>query len=366
MNESVNAPPDALGLQATLRRAGFTLDVALQLPGAGISALFGVSGSGKTTCLRILAGLEPQARGRVCVAGEVWQDSARGIFKPVHQRALGYVFQEASLFEHLSVQDNLTFGYQRTPVANRQCHWNQTVDLLGIGHLLVRRPQELSGGERQRVAIGRALATSPRVLLMDEPLAALDTARKAEILPYLERLHTELAIPILYVSHAIDEVARLADHLVLLEAGRVRASGPTAELLTRLDLSLAHGDMAAAVLHCTVISHDDADHITHTEFAGGTLLVSRQAAEVGQRLRVRVQARDVSLTLHQQTGTSILNILRATVTLMSPESPGQLMVSLDMGGCTVLARVTQRSALALSLSPGMTVYAQIKGVAILG
>lgn len=359
-------PEAALELQATLRRASFTLDVALQLPGVGISALFGVSGSGKTSCLRILAGLEPQARGRVTVAGEVWQDSARGIFRPVHQRAVGYVFQEASLFEHLSVQDNLQFGYQRTPAGQRHRHWDHAVDLLGIGHLLARWPHDLSGGERQRVAIGRALATSPRVLLMDEPLAALDAARKAEILPYLERLHTELAIPVVYVSHAIDEVARLADHLVLLEAGRVRASGPTDELLTRLDLPLAHGDTAGAVLHCTVVSHEDADHITTTEFAGGTLLVSRQAAALGQRLRVRIQARDVSLTLHQQTGTSILNILRATVTVLSPESPGQLMVSLNVGGCNLLARVTQRSALALGLSPGMAVYAQIKGVAILG
>ena len=367
MSSAAGTPSEpALELQATLSRASFTLDVALQLPGRGISALFGVSGSGKTTCLRILAGLEPQARGRVTVGGEVWQDSARGIFRPVHQRALGYVFQEASLFEHLNVRDNLQYGYQRTPQALRHHHWDHAVALLGIGPLLARWPHELSGGERQRVAIGRALATSPRVLLMDEPLAALDAARKAEILPYLERLQTELAIPVLYVSHALEEVARLADHLVLLEEGRVRASGATDALLTRLDLPLAHGDSAGAVLHCTVASHDDADHITRTEFAGGTLLISRQPAAVGQRLRVRIQARDVSLTLSHQTDTSILNILDATVIQLSPESPGQLMVSLNVGGCTLLARVTQRSARTLGLCTGKAVHAQIKGVAILG
>ena len=357
---------EPLALQVVLKRRGFTLDVNLQLPSRGITALFGASGSGKTTCLRILAGLEQQAKGRVSVAGEVWQDSAKGTFRPVHQRALGYVFQEASLFDHLTVQDNLKYGYRRTPRVQRQQGWDHAVALLGIGHLLQRWPHELSGGERQRVAIGRALASSPRLLLMDEPLAALDAPRKAEILPYLERLQAELLIPMVYVSHAIDEVARLADHLVLMDAGRVTASGPTIPMLTRLDLPLAHGDTAGAVLTCTVVSHDAQDHLTTTEFSGGRLLVSRQSAAVGQRLRIRVQARDVSLTLQQQTGTSILNILRGTVLTLSPDSPGQLMVAIDVGGCTLLARITVRSAQALGLASGMTVFAQIKGVAILG
>ena len=206
------------------------MNVDLNLPARGITAIFGTSGSGKTTLLRVLAGLELQARGRISLQGEVWQDSTQNLFKPTHQRGLGYVFQEASLFEHLNVADNLKFGFNRTPLAQRKLGWDQTIELLGISRLLARWPQQLSGGERQRVAIARALAASPQILLMDEPLASLDAGRKADILPYLERLQGELGIPILYVSHAIDEVARLADHLGLLVDGKVDASGPTNEL----------------------------------------------------------------------------------------------------------------------------------------
>jgi molybdate transport system ATP-binding protein len=359
-----------LRLQVALKRSDFALDVDLSLPAQGITAIFGTSGSGKTTLLRVLAGLEPQARGRISLQDEVWQDSTQNLFKPTHQRGLGYVFQEASLFEHLNVADNLKFGYLRTPLAQRKLGWDQTIELLGISHLLQRWPQQLSGGERQRVAIARALAASPRMLLMDEPLASLDAARKAEILPYLERLHSELAIPILYVSHAMDEVARLADHLVLLINGQVDASGPTNELLTRLDLPLAHGDAAGVVLTTTVYSHDPDDHLTTVRFSGATLTVPMSKTPIGQTLRIRVQARDVSLTLTKQTGTSILNILSATVTALSPDSPGQVMVALDVGtgeeAIPLLARITARSAQTLGLRPGLAVYAQIKGVAILG
>jgi molybdate transport system ATP-binding protein len=369
MNEVANQRHESgqpLTLQVVLARRGFTLDVALQLPSRGITALFGASGSGKTTCLRILAGLEQQAKGRVSVAADVWQDSAQGIFRPVHQRALGYVFQEASLFDHLTVQDNLSYGFKRTPPAQRQHGWNHAVALLGIGHLLQRWPHELSGGERQRVAIGRALASSPRLLLMDEPLAALDAPRKAEILPYLERLQAELAIPIVYVSHAMDEVARLADHLVLLEAGRVTASGPVETLLTRLDLALAHGDSASAVIKARVMGHEPAYHLTLAEFAGGSLRVPQQALQPGQLLRIRVQARDVSLTLSPQTDTSIINILPVRVTGLSADGPGQVIVGLDAAGTPLLARVTRKSLDTLGLVEGLQVYAQIKGVAILG
>jgi len=355
-----------LQFKALLERDGFALDLDLALPGHGVSALFGASGSGKTTALRVLAGLEPKAQGRICVQGEVWQDSAHGIFKPVHQRALGYVFQEASLFEHLNVQGNLQYGFQRTPACERKQSWDAALDMLGIGHLLKRWPHELSGGERQRVAIARALATSPRLLLLDEPLAALDAPRKAEILPYLERLQTGLRLPVIYVTHAIDEVARLADHMVLMDAGRATAFGRTAELLTRLDLPLAHGDTAGAVLHCKVVSHDERDHLTLTHFAGGELTVPRQKADPGHSLRVRVAARDVSLTLQRQTGTSILNILACTVAAVSPDSQGQVMVALRAGDTSLLARITMRSSHALGLEPGKVVYAQIKGVAVLG
>ncbi len=345
---------------------GFELAVDLDLPGRGVTALFGPSGSGKTSCLRVVAGLEHSATGLVSVNGAVWQDDARGLLVPVHQRALGYVFQDANLFAHLSVAQNLAFGLTRVAPVQRRVSLDQAVTLLGIGHLLERQSRTLSGGERQRVAIARALATSPRILLLDEPLAALDVRRKTEILPYLEKLHSELDIPVLYVSHALDEVARLADHLVLLEAGQVLAAGPTTEMLTRLDLPLAHGDTAGAVLTATVLSHDPDDHLTSAQFSGGLLSVPMQTADIGQTLRIRVHARDVSLTLEKHSGTSILNILHATVIALSPDSPGQVMVVLDVAGCPLLARVTARSARALGLTPGLALFAQVKGVAILG
>ncbi|MGA9663265.1 MAG: molybdenum ABC transporter ATP-binding protein, partial [Pseudomonas alloputida] len=239
-----------------LARDDFTLDVDLHLPGRGISALFGHSGSGKTSCLRCLAGLERAASAYIEVNGEVWEDSTRGHFQAPHLRPVGYVFQEASLFPHLSVRGNLAFGWRRVAPAERKVSLDQACQLLGIGHLLDRRPATLSGGEAQRVGIARALLSSPRLLLMDEPLAALDGPRKREILPFLERLHDELDIPLIYVSHAQDEVARLADHLVLMEQGRAIASGPIGETLARLDLSLAQGDDAGVVLEGTVVGHD--------------------------------------------------------------------------------------------------------------
>ena len=349
-----------------LERPGFTLDVDLQLPGHGVSALFGPSGCGKTTCLRALAGLERAPQGRVVVHGEVWQDEARGQWLPPHRRALGYVFQEASLFDHLSVRGNIEYGLRRLPPARRRVPVEQAVELLGLTALLARRPATLSGGERQRVAIARALAASPALLLMDEPLAALDAARKAELLPYLDRLQRQLDIPMVYVSHSPDEVARLAHHLVLLRAGQVVTSGPTLALMARLDLPLAQGDAAACVVLAEVASHDAAACLTTVRFSGGEMhLVSTQARAPGERLRLRVQARDVSLTLARQEGTSILNILPARVLQLREDGPGQAMVALDAGGTALLARVTQRSAQALALVPGLPVFAQVKGVALL-
>ncbi len=357
-----------IGIQAVFKRVlgDFSLDVSLQLPGHGVTAIFGPSGSGKTTLLRCIAGLERASGGSLSVNGEVWQDDAKAIFKPLHTRSLGYVFQSANLFNHLSVQGNLDYGLRRIPLAERKVSLSQATELLGIEKLLHRIPATLSGGERQRVAIARALATSPQLLLMDEPLAALDVQRKAEVLPYLERLHIELGIPVLYVSHAPDEVARLADHLVLLDAGRVLASGPTRELLTRLDLPLAHGDAAAAIIDAVVMRVEPQYHLSHAEFAGGQISLLNPLLQVGQRVRVRVQARDVSLTLTRQQGTSVLNIFAATVTSISADSPGQAMVSLDAGGSTLLARITQKSLDTLQLQPGSPVFAQVKGVAVLG
>ncbi|HAX19731.1 MAG TPA: molybdenum ABC transporter ATP-binding protein [Hydrogenophaga sp.] len=357
-----------LTLQTRLARGAFTLDLDLTLPGRGLTALFGASGSGKTTCLRVLAGLEPAASGRLSVGGELWQDSARGLFVPPHQRALGYVFQEASLFDHLSVQDNIRFGYRRTPAAQRRYGWDHGLELLGIGHLLQRMPHELSGGERQRVAMARALATSPRVLLMDEPLAALDAPRKAEILPWLEQLHQKLDIPVVYVTHSADEVARLADHLVLLEQGRVMAQGPVLELMTRTDLPLAHGDSAGALVEAVTCGLQSDSDLCELRFDGGTLLLPQtRATPLPDRtpVRVRIQARDVSLSLVQPEQTSVLNCLPATVADVSEDGPGQVLVGLRLGQETrLLSRISRLSCERLGIAPGLPVYAQIKGVAM--
>ncbi len=362
-------PTTGLQLRLNVKRPEFALNVDLTLPGSGVTALFGPSGSGKTTCLRAIAGLERTdsnpSNDFVAINGDIWQDDANGVFLPTHRRALGFVFQEASLFAHLSVAQNLAFGQRRVPESLRRVSLEQAVELLGINPLLARTPASLSGGERQRVAIARALATSPRLLLMDEPLAALDAPRKAEVLPYLERLSIELATPILYVSHAVDEVARLADHVVLLEAGHVLASGPTADMMTRLDLPMAHGDNAGAVITATVVSHDPTFHLTLARFNGGDLYIPQQKLTAGQTVRVRVQARDVSLTLGKHTGTSIQNILPVRINALSPDSPGQVMVRLDAAGTALLARVTARSAEALKLEVGQSLFAQVKGVAIL-
>jgi molybdate transport system ATP-binding protein len=363
------APP--LVLQAALKRPGFALDVDLSLPGRGVTALFGPSGSGKTTCLRVLAGLEPQAQGRISVADEVWQDSAQRVFKPLHQRPLGYVFQEASLFDHLSVEGNLRFGFQRTPAAQRRHGWDHGLEMLGIGHLLARWPHELSGGERQRVAIARALATSPRVLLMDEPLSALDAARKAEILPWLEQLHEALDIPVLYVTHAVDEVVRLADHIVLLENGSVRALGQVADMLTRTDLPLAQGDGASALIDARVCGMAPADGLCVLEFTGGHLLLPQTRAvplAPHTPVRMRIQARDVSLSLQKPEFTSVLNILSATVSDMVDDGHAQVLVGLQVGDgphpTRLLSRISQLSARKLGIAPGLALFAQIKGVAM--
>ncbi len=343
----------------------FALDVDLQLPEKGITALFGHSGSGKTTVLRCFAGLNRALEGRLVVDGQVWQDEALGIFLPTHARPLGLVFQEASLFPHLSVRKNLEYGMKRA--GNKRGEgFDACVDLLGIRPLLDRAPERLSGGERQRVAIARALLTRPRLLLMDEPLAALDLKRKLEILPYLEKLHDELDIPVLYVSHAPDEVARLADHLVLMDGGRVVASGPLMETLARADLPPAFADDAGVVLEAVVAAHE-ADGLTRLDFPGGHLYVSRREEPPGRRLRCRIHARDVSIALAAHADSSILNVLPATVqAVVATDTPGHVLVQLALHqGAVLLARITERSRLALGLAPGQPVVAQVKAVALL-
>ncbi|KQZ92837.1 MULTISPECIES: molybdenum ABC transporter ATP-binding protein [unclassified Pseudomonas] len=351
-----------------LNYSGFALDLDLQLPGRGVTALYGHSGSGKTTCLRCIAGLERADQGFVQVNDEVWQDSANNLFVAPHKRALGYVFQEASLFPHLSVLANLEFGLKRIPKQQRRVDMAHATELLGIGHLLDRHPQHLSGGERQRVGIARALLTSPRLLLMDEPLAALDAKRKSEILPYLQRLHDELDIPVLYVSHSQDEVAQLADHIVLLSEGQALASGPIGQMLARLDLPLAMGNDAGVMIEGRV-SRYDADYQLLTlqlPDSALTIRVAHTPMTPGQALRCKVQARDVSLSLHGVEQSSILNRLPVTVVNeMNADNAAHVLIRLDAAGTPLLARITRYSRDQMNIHPGQQLWAQIKAVAVL-
>ncbi|HJV95577.1 MAG TPA: molybdenum ABC transporter ATP-binding protein, partial [Albitalea sp.] len=329
---------------------------------------------GKTTVLRALAGLE-RAAGRVALGDEVWQDDATGRFVPTHRRALGYVVQEAALFPHLDVRRNLAYGARRSAPTEHRIALDQVVDLLGLAALMERRTTALSGGERQRVAIARALATSPRLLLMDEPLAALDAARKAEILPYLERLHRDLALPIVYVTHSMDEVTRLADHLVLLQAGSVRAAGPLRALLADAELSphlhLGGRDDAGVVIEAEVLEHDRAYALSRIAFAGGTLWLGAAPQSPGERVRARVLARDVSVALHPPGETSILNVLPVVLESLHADA-GTALLRLVVGHgpapadpVHLLARITRKSCETLGLRPGIALYAQIKGVALM-
>jgi molybdate transport system ATP-binding protein len=341
----------------------FCLDVDLDLPARGITSLFGPSGCGKTSLLRAIAGLDRHADGFLKFGELLWQDATE--FVPPHRRPIGYVFQEASLFEHLNVRGNLEYGLRRVPESERAISLERAIDLLGIAPLLPRAPATLSGGERQRVAIARALAVSPRLLLMDEPLAAVDVQRRQEILPWLETLHRELEIPVIHVSHAPDEVARLADRLVVMRAGRVVATGDVHDLFTRLDLPLALDADATSVIEATVSGHDEEYRLTRLDFAGGQFTMSRQAVAVGSPVRLRLAARDVSLTLQRQSGTSILNILPVTVDEISLDDDAQVTVRVLVGDVPLLARITRKSALELGLQPGLQVFAQVKGIALL-
>ncbi|MFO1150049.1 MAG: molybdenum ABC transporter ATP-binding protein [Alsobacter sp.] len=360
------------GLEASFRDrlGGFTLQADFTAPASGVTALFGPSGCGKTTVLRCIAGLHRAPEGRLALGGAAWQVGDR--FLPAHQRPVGYVFQEASLFPHLDVRRNLLFGYRRAvrhdasaPVLGI----DEVVGLLGIERLLGRAPHHLSGGERQRVAIGRALLSQPAILLMDEPLSALDRQSKDEILPFLERLHEALAIPAIYVSHDLGEVERLTDHLVLMEAGRVVAQGPLLALQSDPALPLARGRGAAVSLQAAVAGHDPAYGLLSLDVPGGRLTVPGEAARTGEVRRLRILAGDVSLALTAPGPTSIANILPGRVLSMTDTGPAERTIVLglgeDGGGARILARITRRSADQLGLAVGLAVYAQIKGVALL-
>ena len=358
-------------LEARLRleRSGarpFRLDVELVAPAAVLTAVVGPSGAGKTTLLRCLAGLE-RAEGWVRVGGRSWQEPAAGRFVATHRRAVGYVFQEPSLFSHLSVRANLEYGWRRarsrgrTPAAP-----DEVIARLELAPLLGRPAAVLSGGERQRVALGRALLSAPELLLLDEPLASLDPAGRAEVYPYLERLHRELGFPVVYVTHSRAEVLRLAGRVALMSGGRIVAAGSLPEMA--VELAEAPGDLeddAGAVIEARVAGHDDADGVTLLDFSGGRVLVPRREVAPGETRRLRVRARDVSLALGAPVGTSILNVFPARVLEIRGEEGREPLVVLEIGAERLLARITRRSLRELAVTPGQRLFAQVKAVALL-
>jgi molybdate transport system ATP-binding protein len=348
--------------RASQRVAPFELDVSFELP-VGAIGVVGKSGSGKTTLLRCIAGLERPDRGELSIDGVTYQDGRSWL--PAHRRKVGYVFQEPSLFPHLSVRDNLTFGMRRVPAGERKVGFDDAVSLLSLGPLLERAATRLSCGEKQRVAIGRALLTSPSVLLMDEPLANLDLESRAQILPYLEALRRALAIPLLYVTHTPAELTRLAEHVVLLESGRVLASGALNDVLTRADLPLSHADDAGAVVSARVVEQRSDFHLTYLEVPGGRLAISARPLQLGQTTRLLVRARDVSLAVTPPPRTSISNVIEGRVLGVHEErDPAQRLVRLEAAGTVLLARVTWLAVAELKIQAGTRVWAQIKSVAL--
>nr|VFK32362.1 MAG: molybdate transport system ATP-binding protein [Candidatus Kentron sp. MB]VFK75852.1 MAG: molybdate transport system ATP-binding protein [Candidatus Kentron sp. MB] len=347
-----------------LARGSFRFAATHEIPGTGVTALFGRSGAGKTTLLRCMAGIERVTEGFFQVNDECWQDTRKRLFVAPHKRTLGYIFQGGNLFPHMRVRANLFYGYRRTPPARRRVEPAEIMETLGLSPLMERYPDTLSGGERQRVSIGRALMNSPRLLLMDEPMTGLDQARKREIIPYLERLRASFRIPILYVTHDINELIRVADWLIIMDNGQILESGPLDEMLSRLDLDIAGLEDAGAVLRVRIMEHDDVFHLTEVRFSGGRLSIPRIDRGVGEQLRLRVHARDVSLTLDPPGRTSILNVVESIITDIATGTSGRALVRLDAGGAPLLARITQKSRHTLGLRTGRRVYAQIKGVAL--
>ncbi len=353
-----------LALEVRQSYGAFRLAAAFEA-GPGITALFGRSGAGKTTLIEAVAGLLRPEAGRITLQGECLFDSARGIFLPPARRRLGYVFQDARLFPHLSVRENLLFGRRYAPRGAPGPEMAEVVELLGLSPLLARGPGRLSGGERQRVALGRALLSKPRMLLMDEPLASLDGPRKQEILPYLERLRDgPLSLPILYVSHAVDEVARLADRLVLLQEGEVRAQGPLMEVLSDpAAVPLLGVREAGAVIEAEVLAHAP-DGLTTLETSAGLLELPGVLAPPGSRLRLRVLAQDVILSLTRPEGLSSVNVLPVRVEHVHPGDGPGAAIALRAGGDRLLARVTGRAVAEMGLAPGLDCYAILKATTV--
>ncbi|WP_411958252.1 molybdenum ABC transporter ATP-binding protein [Paracoccus homiensis] len=342
------------------RLPDFELDARFQAP-AGVTALFGKSGAGKTTVVSTIAGLMRPDHARISVDGTTLIDSETGVNLPPHRRGIGYVFQEARLFPHLNVRANLLYGRRLSRLSGPPPR--QIIQMLGIEHLLHRRPAALSGGEKSRVAIGRAILSNPRLLVMDEPLAALDQPRKDEILPYLERLRDQIGLPILYVSHALPEVARLATSIVLIDNGRVAAAGPAGEILCDPRHAPLLGSRQMGAILTARLSAQEADGLSRLDCATGPIWVPRVAAETGRTMRLRIMAHDVMLSLTPPQGISALNVLPARIVDLHGDQDG-VLVQLDTGGQGLLARVTARSAAALALRPGLQVHAILKAVSV--
>jgi len=346
-----------------VKRSGFDLDVDLCIPARGVTALFGPSGCGKTTLLRAIAGLEPSAHGSLHVNGMCWMDQHSKLAP--HKRPIGYVFQEASLFDHLTVLGNVQFGLRRSRSQQQRISLDDAISLMNIGHLLQRKPASLSGGEKQRVAIVRALAVNPELLLMDEPLSALDLDLKREIMPYLESLIHELQMPMIYVSHEPGEVSRLADYIVLLDQGKVRGAGATSEIFTRLDYPLALSERASSLVKATVVAYDEAYALTTFEAGAVRLVASCKPVAIGAEATLRVFARDISVTLQPPQQSSILNVFQVRIDDVIRLSESQMMLRLLMDETPLLARVTRKSVDELQLCAGKRVFAQVKSVALL-
>jgi len=340
----------------------FMLDANFSIPDRGITVVFGPSGSGKTTLLRAIAGLEKSDKGFLKIGDSVWQNGED--FLATHKRQIGYVFQDAALFDHLDVKGNLNFVIKRA-IGLKEDFIESIHNLLEIKTLLNRKTTQLSGGERQRVAIARALLTNPKILLLDEPLSALDLKRKNEILPYLDSIHNDLEIPILYVTHSQDEMSRLADHLLLIEDGNIVGSGPVNDMLTRFDMPLSHGGDAVSIIEAEVLKRDSEFNLMHLDFLGGQFIVPDNSFPVQTKVRIRVVARDVSLTKSKQVDTSILNIFPAMVQEIVNEGEAQVMVRLQIKETILLACITRKSSYKLRLEKGSEVFVQVKSVAIL-
>jgi len=351
-------------IRYALARPQFDLNVEVEVPARGITGIFGESGAGKTSLLRCIAGLEKPARGKLVVAGDVWQDTDSNSARPVHEREIGYVFQEPRLFGHLDVRGNLLYGSKRAAANGRDVEFSRVTDMLGLASMLDRKPPELSGGEAQRVAIGRALLRAPRLVLMDEPLASLDAARKDEILPFLDRLHAELSLPILYVSHHIEEVCRLCDHLLVIDNGRIVASGDLQTVLVRMDVPLLSGAEAGSVIVGEVIDYDTDYDLTTIGFSGGAFRVPGRHGDSGLPLRLRIRANDISLCRERPGQTTILNVLDAKIEAMQAADGPSRLLRLRVGDDLLLARVTRRSCDDLGLQTGETLQAQVKAVAV--